>query len=90
MMKWLTNLFIVKKNPSKEVARKRLQLLLIHDQIDLTPDELNQMKAELVQVIERYVQVNGEDTHVMLNRMDNQIKLVSSIPIQPNKKRASR
>ena len=89
-MKWLKNFFIVKKTPSKDVARKRLQLLLIHDQIDLTPEELQQMKAELVQVIERYVQVNSNDTHVMLNRMDNQIKLVSSIPIQPNKKRSAR
>ena len=89
-MGWFKKWWSPKKKRSKEVARKRLQLLLIHDQIDLTPEELGQMKAELVQVIERYVQVNSNDTHVMLNRMDNQIKLVGSIPIHPNRKKVAR
>ena len=67
---------------SKEVAKKRLQLLLIHDQVDLTPGQMMQMKQEIVEVIERYLSVEKDDTHVVLDRMDKQIRLVGSIPLR--------
>lgn len=74
---------------SKTLAKKRLQLLLIHDKIELSPSEMAQMKAEIVEVIERYLSVNQEDTHFRLDRLENQITLVSSIPVSSNPKRAN-
>ena len=76
-----------RSSSSKEVAKKRLQLLLIHDQVDLTPDQMVQMKQEIVEVIERYLSVETEDTHVVLDRMDNQIRLVGSIPLRESTRR---
>ena len=76
-----------RSSSSKEVAKKRLQLLLIHDQVDLTPDQMIQMKHEIVDVIERYICVETEDTHVVLDRMDKQIRLVGSIPLRENTRR---
>lgn len=76
-----------RSSSSKEVAKKRLQLLLIHDQVDLTPDQMIQMKHEIVDVIERYISVETEDTHVVLDRMDKQIRLVGSIPLRENTRR---
>lgn len=76
-----------RSSSSKEVAKKRLQLLLIHDQVDLTPDQMGQMKQEIVEVIERYLSVETEDTHVVLDRMDQQIRLVGSIPLRENSRR---
>lgn len=73
---------------SKEIAKKRLQLLLIHDQINLTPNQLQQMKSEIIEVIERYINIDTDDTHVLLDRLDNQIKLVSSVPIQQKRRMA--
>ena len=76
-----------RSSSSKEVAKKRLQLLLIHDQVDLTPDQMGQMKQEIVEVIERYLSVETEDTYVVLDRMDQQIRLVGSIPLRENTRR---
>ena len=76
-----------RSSSSKDVAKKRLQLLLIHDQVDLTPDQMGQMKQEIVEVIERYLSVETEDTHVVLDRMDQQIRLVGSIPLRENTRR---
>lgn len=77
-----------RKNNTKEVAKKRLKLLLIHDQVDLTPSQMSEMKAEIVEVIERYLSVVPNDTHLVLNRFEKQIQLVGSVPLEerPHKK----
>ena len=78
-----------RKEGSSTQAKKRLQLLLIHDKIELTPKEMAEMKQEIVGVIERYLNVDQNQTHFRLDRVENQIKLVSSIAVSSGEKRAS-
>ena len=73
---------------SRDVAKKRLQLLLIHDQVDLTPDQMSEMKREIVDVIERYICIDTDETHIVLNRLEQQIRLVGSIPIEGERRKA--
>ena len=44
------------------------------------------MKQEIVDVIARYLNVDQNQTHFRLDRMDSQIKLVSSIAVSSNAK----
>ena len=81
MIQFLKSLF-VQDDSSRDIAKKRLQLLLIHDQVDLTPEQLVEMKKEIIDVIERYLNIEAEDTHVALDRLDKQIRLVGSIPLK--------
>jgi len=67
---------------SKEDAKQRLKVLLIHDQVDLTPAQLDAMKDEIMEVISRYVDVDQENVELRLNREDGQVALVSSIPVR--------
>ena len=67
---------------SKDTAKQRLKFLLIHDQVDLTPAQLEQMKAELIKVIAKYVEIDESDSAVRLERSDGHIALVSSIPVR--------
>lgn len=89
MIQFVRSLF-VKSSGSNEVAKKRLQLLLIHDQVDLTPEQMVEMKEEIIGVIERYLKVEAQDTHVALDRLDKQIRLVGSIPLQETSNRLRR
>ena len=73
---------LVKDNSSRDIAKKRLQLLLIHDQVNLTPEQMSEMKREIVDVIERYINVEANDTYVALDRLDKQIRIVGSIPLK--------
>ena len=66
---------------SKEDAKRRLKLLLIHDQIDLSPSEMEEMKSEIMGVIRRYLEVDEEDTHFHLDRQETTITLVGAVPI---------
>ena len=81
MIRLLKSLF-VQDDTSRDIAKKRLQLLLIHDQVDLTPEQMMEMKREIVDVIERYLKIEADDTYVALDRLGKQIRLVGSIPLK--------
>lgn len=88
MFRKLSSIFQRKEGSSTQ-AKKRLQLLLIHDKIELTPKEMAEMKQEIIGVIGRYLNVDQNQTHFRLDRVENQIKLVSSIAVSSCEKRAS-
>jgi len=67
---------------SKEDAKQRLKILLIHDQVDLTPAQLEAMQEEITAVIQKYVEIDRENTEVRLERGENRIALISSVPVR--------
>ena len=67
---------------SKEEAKQRLKFLLIHDQVDLTPAQLETMKNEILEVIGKYVEIDVDSTEFKLEKADNCIALVSSVPVR--------
>ena len=76
-----------KSRPSKEEAKKRLKLLLIHDQIELTPTELDNLKGEILCVIRKYLRVDEQQSHFRLDRAESKVTLVSSIPVSKPEER---
>ncbi len=74
---------------SKDDAKQRLKVLLIHDQVALTPAQLDAMRDEIMEVICRYVEVDDENVEFKLSREDGSISLVSSVPVRRVTARAS-
>ena len=81
-MRDIINRFFGKGKNSREDAKQRLKFLLIHDQVDLSPGQLEKMKAEIIEVISRYVEVDGTDTDFRLEKGEGHVALVSSIPVR--------
>lgn len=81
-MRDIFNRFFKRSQSSKDEAKQRLKFLLIHDQVDLTPAQLEQMKNEILEVITKYVEIDPEETDIRLERSEDSIALVSSIPVQ--------
>lgn len=69
-------------NGSKEDAKSRLKILLVHDQVDLTPSQMDAMKGEILEVIARYCEVDRDHVDVRLEKADNGISVVSSVPVR--------
>lgn len=67
--------------PSKEIAKERLQLVLVHDRQPLSPELLQLMKDEIIAVISEHVDIDRENTRVNLSRGKGQQKLIADIPI---------
>lgn len=75
--------FVPGRHHSKDEAKQRLKLLLIHDQVDLSQGQLDRMKDEILEVIGRYCEIDrGEGVEFKLDREDGQISLVSNIPVR--------
>ena len=74
---------------SKDEAKQRLKFLLIHDQVDLSPAIMEQMKDEILQVIAKYVDFDQKGIDFHLERGDGSVALVSSVPVRKVTERAS-
>ena len=67
---------------SKDTARRRLQLVLMHDRLDLAPDTMEQMKQEIWEVVSRYMVVEEEFLEFDIRRLDELVVLVSNIQVK--------
>lgn len=74
---------------SKDDAKQRLKVLLIHDQVALTPAQMDAMREEIMDVISRYVEVEDDGVEFRLSREDGSISLVSNVPVRRVTARAS-
>lgn len=84
-MSIFNTLFRGKRERSSDVARERLLTVLVHDRVKLTPDIMEQMKAELSAVIAKYVTgVDPESIEVSLLRGESIDYLKADIPLRRN------
>lgn len=67
---------------SKEDAKSRLKVLLVHDQVDLTPSQMDAMKAEICEVIARYADVDLDRVDIRLERGLDDVRVTSSVPVR--------
>lgn len=83
------DLLSIFKPSSKDVAKERLKLILIHDRSDLSPELLDAIKGEILNVIAKYVEIDNSDVEVKLTKTNmeegNSPALVANIPIKRTK-----
>ena len=79
MFDFLSKLF--KSDKSGNVAKERLQLVLIHDRNDISPEVLNALKIEMIQTIKKYLEIDEGGIEIKLNKEDRSVALVASIPL---------
>jgi cell division topological specificity factor len=71
-----------RQKPSGTMAKERLQLVLAHDRSDLNPELLEQMRREILEVVQRYVEIDIEGGDVSLETEDRVTALVANLPIK--------
>ncbi|MBE3583282.1 MAG: cell division topological specificity factor MinE [Limnochordaceae bacterium] len=70
------------ERPSKEQAKERLRLVLVHDRANLSDDLLPALKDELLAVLSKYMEIDENELRVQLAQEDSQVALVANIPIR--------
>ena len=75
---------------SADNAKERLQLVLIHDRMDLTPAELDSLKDDLIETISRHVEIDAEAMQFGVEHDGRSQRLVADIPLKPARRRAKR
>lgn len=70
-----------KESASKNIAKERLRLVLVHDRATISPHMLNQLKEDLIKVISNYMEIDESALEVNLNQDDREVALVANIPV---------
>jgi cell division topological specificity factor len=86
MTNWVDRL-IGRKPASANQAKERLKLVLIHDRMDITPADLENMKNELLQVISRYVEIDPAAVKIAMTQEGREQRLVADIPLKVARRR---
>ena len=91
MSSGLFNFFRGRKEPaSRDVAKQRLQLVLVHDRANISPGLLDTLKEEIVDVISKRVEIDGAATQISFTQTRTESKLVADIPLLDGRRRKQR
>ena len=80
--------FFNRGNSSKDVARERLKLVLVHDRANVSPQFLEMLKGEIIKVISNYMEIQTDELDIQLTRTKSDDgervvpALVANIPIR--------
>lgn len=76
---------------SKNVAKERLKLVLVHDRVNVSPQFLDMIKGDIMNVINDYIEVDEEGFEINLTKTKGDQNnamvpaLVANIPIKKMK-----
>jgi cell division topological specificity factor len=80
-MNWLNSLFGRSEPTSREIAKNRLQLVLVQDRVNMSPQLLQTLKDELIAVISKYVEIDEDNMDVTFKQSKRQSRLTADIPV---------
>ena len=66
---------------AKDVACNRLRVVLMQDRTNLTPELLQRMRRELIELLSKYVEMDKEALELNLEQDGDQVALMLSIPV---------
>lgn len=66
---------------AKDVACNRLRVVLMQDRTNLTPELLQRMRRELVELLSRYVEMDKDALELNFDQEGDQMALMLSIPV---------
>jgi cell division topological specificity factor len=83
----LLRFFSKSSSNSKNIAKERLKLVLVHDRGDLSPKFLEMIKGDIIRVISEYVEIDKDGLDIKMTRTRRETDnmpipaLVANIPI---------
>lgn len=68
-------------NSSKALAKSRLSFVLVQDRTGLTPEEMTKFKREMVDVIEKYFEIDEKGFDISYKRETDTTTLLINSPV---------
>ena len=77
----LMKIFGKSEKKSGQIAKERLQLVLIHDRASVSPEIMEELKREILNVISKYMDVNKSGMEISLENDSDSVALIANIPV---------
>ncbi|MFU0800924.1 MAG: cell division topological specificity factor MinE [Xylanivirga thermophila] len=76
--------------PSKDIAKERLKLVLVHDRANVSPKYLDMIKDDVIKAVSSYMEIEEDAIDIHLTRVCNKddtytSTLIANIPIKKMK-----
>lgn len=84
--------FFSRKPSSKDVAKDRLKLVLIHDRVNCSTQVLEMLKTDIIRVISNYMEIDEEELDIQITQTETDgtngsvPMLYANIPIKSMRK----
>jgi cell division topological specificity factor len=69
-----------RRRKSKDDLKQRLKLVLSYDRAKLSPGKMEELKRELLAVVEKYFPTDGDDLDVRFEQHGDRMVLVADLP----------
>ncbi len=77
---------IFRRGETRQTARDRLRLVLIHDRASLSPQIMESLKEDLIHIISKYLEIDVNELEIGLEQKDGSMALAANIPIKKVKR----
>jgi cell division topological specificity factor len=67
---------------SAQVARQRMQVVLMHDRMDIAPDIMEALKNDIIAALSRYMELDRRTIRIDLEQGKNYTALISNVQIK--------
>ncbi len=67
---------------SSKFARRRMQVVLMHDRLDITPDIMEAVRNDIIGVLSRYMEIDNGSVKVDLEQGKDFMALISNVQIK--------
>ena len=81
MLDIIMKVFGKPEKKSGQIAKERLQVVLIHDRASVSPEIMDRLKDDIITVISKYMVINKNDMEISLANDADSVALVANIPV---------
>ena len=82
MFDLISKLFYRENMTSRDIAKERLRLVLVHDRSSSSPELLNALKEDLIRGIREYMEIDEAALVVDLANEEDAVALIANIPVK--------
>lgn len=73
--------YLFSSGKSGKIAKDRLQIVLMHDRADISPEMMDSMRRDIIAVINSYIEIDEGNIDMQLEREQGSVALVANIPV---------